>query len=32
MDGNKNRAASVLGLDVRTIRYKLRAWEEEQES
>jgi DNA-binding NtrC family response regulator len=32
MDGNKTRAAKVLGLDVRTIRYKLRAWKEERES
>ena len=29
MDGNKTRAARVLGLDVRTIRYKLRAYEDE---
>jgi DNA-binding NtrC family response regulator len=29
MDGNKSRAARALGLDVRTIRYKLRAYENE---
>ena len=29
MDGNKSRAARALGLDVRTIRYKLRAYEDE---
>jgi len=29
MDGNKTQAARVLGLDVRTIRYKLRAYEDE---
>jgi DNA-binding NtrC family response regulator len=29
MDGNKSRAARALGLDVRTIRYKLRDYEKE---
>jgi DNA-binding NtrC family response regulator len=29
MGGNKSRAARALGLDVRTIRYKLRAYERE---
>jgi DNA-binding NtrC family response regulator len=30
MGGNKSRAARALGLDVRTIRYKLRSYEESQ--
>ena len=29
MEGNKSRAARALGLDVRTIRYKLRAYDKE---
>ena len=29
MDNNKTRAAKALGIDVRTIRYKLRAWEDD---
>ena len=29
MGNNKTRAAKALGIDVRTIRYKLRAWEDE---
>ena len=29
MEGNKSRAARTLGLDVRTIRYKLRAYDKE---